>query len=452
MIRVLTISALCLVCAAAAAWVYLTNSRHPDVTQCTECNFIIVSIDTLRPDHLGCYGYTRPTSPAIDSFAADSVRFATAISHGSSTTIAHASIFTSMIPAIHGATWAKKHAISAELPTLAEILSQHGYRTVSYNGGGQVSERFGFSRGFSVYDSWTTPDYEHERLRDRIQSGIDWLKSNRDQKFFMFLHSYEVHHPYAPDAEHQRLFNAGYSGPLVTPITEKLLYRTNIKQHRMNRADRDFVVGSYDAEIRGADQAFAALIEHLKQSGLYDKTVIILTSDHGEEFEERGWIGWHAHTLYDELLRVPLLVKLPQRISAGRTVDQQVRGIDLMPTILEIAAIPLPAHLQGSSLIPLIEGRPDPADRTTISERDVKREKRALSVRTERWKWYRESLYDLGADPLEKRNVAAEFPEVVEDLRAGLDAALNGAASEARPEIEVNPEMLEQLRSLGYLN
>ena len=399
------------------------------IYRCSDCNVIVVSIDTLRRDHLSVYGYDRQTSPNLDAFSKDATLFDTAISQAPSTTPSHASLFTSLIPIAHGAFVSRKSAIRSDVKTMAEILHENGFKTASFNGGAQMSSVFGFGRGFDIYKSFTGADYTQERFKDRVHEGIEWLEQNKKDKFFLFLHSYDIHHPYAPDPQNLALFkDPAYSGPVTPPIDANFLLSVNRKRRTITEADREFIVSAYDAEIRGADEGFGELIEYLRKTGLYDKTIIVFSSDHGEEFNEHGWVGWHSHSLYDELLRVPLLIKFPTQLFAGTKISQQVRNIDMLPTVLDVLGVSALSTFQGRTLMRLVQGKDDSKIPTyAISQKDGRGRTVPTSVRTTEWKLTNKRLFDLKQDPREKKNVAEQHPEVVVQLKEWRDEILRSS-------------------------
>jgi arylsulfatase A-like enzyme len=407
-------------------------------------NVILVSIDTLRADHLGCSGYRRETSPAIDRFRRDSILFTQAIAQAPSTLVSHASLLTSLWPHEHGASERRHRALPPDALTLAEVLRSHGFATLSYNGGGQIDPVFGLGQGF---DTYRTRD-EHD-FAAAVAPAIAWIDRNPGRRFFLFLHTYEVHHPYTPDATHRRLFEASYAGPLPDAITIEVLQSINDGRMTLGVADLEHVIAAYDAEIRSVDDDFAALLEFLVRRGLYDETLIVFTSDHGEEFGEHGRVGWHSHTLYDELLRVPLIVKLPGSRHAGATVTQQVRSIDVPTTILAVLDLPVPASFRGIDLVPLARGEPVAA-LPAVAMQDGGD---AVVLRTERWKLYGDILHDLEQDPHEVRDAASGNADVAARLRVELGRMLGAPrAGSGAPAARPDARTLERLRSLGYVH
>jgi arylsulfatase A-like enzyme len=447
MTRFITVLSVLLV--AVIAFIIFSSVKTSKVASCPDCNVILISIDTLRYDHLSCYGYKHKT-PAIDAFSKESVKFNTNISQAPSTAPSHASMLTGLIPASHGAFIKRETPIKAEVKTLAEILLSSGFRTVSFNGGGQLDKKLGFSRGFEVYDSYSEANYENEKFSDRVSKGIDWIGKNNKNKFFLFLHSYDIHVPYAPEKADLDAIFPDYKGSLTVPITDKFLKKVNAGKLKLSNEDKNFIVAAYDAEIKSVDRAFSTLIEYLKSSNLYDKTIIIFTSDHGEEFGEHGFMGWHSHTLFDELLRVPLLIKLPEQSFSDKEISTQTRTIDILPTLLDILNIKADPILQGKSLTGLIENSNAEFDPYAISQKD-RSNSLPTSARTSDWKMYKQSLYDLKADPKEMKDVAEKNPEVKKELRAVIDDAKKLDDSSKNEKIEIEDDSVEQLKTLGYL-
>jgi arylsulfatase A-like enzyme len=414
---------------------------------------ILVSIDTLRPDHLGCYGYGAPTSPHIDAFRKDSVLFPEAVAHAPSTLPSHASVLTSLIPPHHGASIANTRALPREIETLAEVLRARGYATASWNGGIQLDAAWGLDQGFDTYVSVKPRGASAESLvlpEDRFAHVVSlartWLRTQGARPFFLFLHTYEVHHPYSPDAEDLAPFRAGYAGPLPDQISVDLLRRVNAGEIRLTGRDRRQIVAAYDGEIRSMDRAFGTLVAFLRENGLYDPSLIVFTSDHGEEFGEHGRMGWHNHTLFDELLRVPLLVKLPSSGQGGESRQGQARGIDVAPTILAAVGIEPPAAFEGRDLL-----ASDGIAAEAWSERDVVAPNESVSIRTSEWKLYDTRLFDLRRDPREADDLASRRPDVVRLLRERRKQMLEARPQPLRRDARPDEELLERLRSLGYL-
>jgi len=436
--------------------------------KCPDCNVILISIDTLRADHLGCYGYHKNTTPNIDRFSKDSVLFKTCVAQAPSTLVSHASIFTSLIPSHHGAIFIKT-AIPQEVVTIAEILKDYGYKTISYNSGGRVASEYGFDQGFDLYHSSGGRLSKFERILKRISKrifflyhsshggltkkvnfAINWINNNPDRKFFLFLHTYEVHHPYTPKKDYLDLFEKNYSGKLPKNISGKLLNEINNGEIKINKEDQEHIINTYDAEIRSMDDGFLLLENFLREREIYDDTIIIFTSDHGEEFGEHGQMGRHSHSLYDELLLVPLIIKLPNSKYASKVVDEQVRSIDILPTLLDILDIRGLKTSEGVSLIDLVTGKTlDPL--FAVSQQDGKRKNRPTSIRTKKWKLYGSKLFNLESDPLENNDVANENKAVKDFLRFKLNNILKQRKIPSTNKVKLDETTKEELKALGYI-
>ncbi len=438
---------------------------------------ILVSIDTLRPDRLGCYGGEWPTSPNLDLFREDSALFSNAISQAPSTLPSHATMLTSLLPEHHGASFSRRAPLPGDLPTLATVLAAAGFRTAAFTGGGQIAPEFGLDRGFEVYGvNKGGPDFA-----DAVGSGLEWLSRDLDRPAFLFLHTYEVHHPYVPDADLLQIFDDGYAGPLPDRISKKLLDGINRGETRIDDRDLAHIVAAYDAEIRSVDEAFGELLRGLERLGLAENTLLVFTSDHGEEFGEHGVVGWHSHTLYDELLRVPLLIRFPDGFAAGQTVEAQVRLLDLAPTITSAAGIEAPSTFEGIDLELVIDGLPTPLP--AVSQMDWQEGQPPLSVRSLNWKLYPKVvlagarfsfegpsfvtrvvkrigrwrnanvLFDLVNDSEEQHDVLYDNFWTSEGMRKiGERMLKERSVPPPVPTVTVDDRTEERLRALGYLD
>ena len=414
----------------------------------TRPDLILVSIDTLRPDHLGCYGYPRDTSPEIDRLAETAVRFETAIAQAPSTLPSHASILSSMLPSQHGALYSRNQGLADEIFTVTEALRDAGYRTSAFTGGGQMAPEFNLNQGFEVYLS------EHGTLPEKVEHAIEWLKKlPSNEPAFIFLHTYDVHHAYEPDAKTMARFDSGYEGKLPDRIEVDLLKRINghrgMEPLEIDAADLQHIINAYDAEIAEMDVGIGELIDKLKRIGRYQNTVVIITSDHGEEFGEHGRVGWHSHNLYDHQLKVPLILRLPNDKYAGTVVRPQVRGIDLAPTLLELAGVEAPPSFQGQSLLLRLGPDADTEHWLARSERDGKKDPLDVSLRDGRFKWYKGRLFDLQEDPLEQHDRSDLHPEVAARLDTELKKKIPPMITSAR-ELMLEKETRRRLKELGY--
>jgi arylsulfatase A-like enzyme len=333
-------------------------ASQPPLPRATR-GYVLISIDTLRADHLGCYGYPRPTSPFLDQLARRATLFEEAYAPYPSTLISHMSIFTGLYPREHGVL-PPNSVLSPKVETLPEVFQRQGFRTAGFTEGGYVSGRFGFRRGFDVFVSRDArpmdPDLlskDAQRNRDRpvvstFRRGLDFLAdlAPRD-RFFLFLHTYAVHTPYDAPDRYQRLFWAGDPPEDAIPASGPSLSRQNMTGERPRQAVIDWLEARYDAGIRQTDDVLRHFFAELGRLGLADQVTVVITADHGEEFMEHGLFN---HTqLYRETLRVPLLFVHPDQRSAARQ-GGIVQLVDLAPTLYELARATPGRRPSGASL------------------------------------------------------------------------------------------------------
>lgn len=427
-------------------------------------NVLLISIDTLRADKLGAYGNPRPTSPVLDRrLAGEGVTFTQAFSQSPKTTPSHMTMFTSLYPSVHGIEmWLSTGAAPVLHPgvdTLAEQFKAAGYKTVAFTGGGHVHASRGFDQGFDIY-----------KHGGPVHRALGWLRNHgRKEKFFMFFHTYIVHDPYVHPPEFVDRFDALYQGPLRQVVGE-LNAKQGAWEARARRfwgavdpkdpATVQFVKNLYEAGIYRMDKTnLGALLDLLDELGLAENTLVVFTSDHGEAFLEHG--NFLHQDLYRETLHVPLVLRLPRRIPAGVKVEAPVTLLDLMPTILDLAGLPVPQAAQGRSLVPLWSGG-DLAPLPVISEWNGRANAPPLMAIREAGYTYiaegdRELLFDTSRDPGEQHPLAGAAEDVLAARRArkaaweaecrARSSALGPSPLTAAPDEETQRE----LRALGYL-
>jgi arylsulfatase A-like enzyme len=406
-------------------------------------NVIILAVDTLRPDHLGCYGYSRDTSPNVDRLAKDGILFESVISQCPWTLPSFATLFTSLYPAQHGAG-INMNSLRASFPTLAEVLAENGYATGAVLSSRVLSPDFGVARGFQHYDVKET---DEERNAGRVTDlSLGWIDTNPDKPFFLFAHYFDPHQTFSPPAPFDTLFDPGYDGPLGMSFDLKVLMRRggtlSENLSRLTDADWHYMKALYDGEIAFTDREIGRLLLELERRGLRENTLFVFLSDHGEEFYEHKGLG-HGHTLHAEVIRVPLIITMPAVLPKGLRVDEQVRLVDVMPTILDIVGAGPCRTAEGVSLVPSAARQklkgPKSKDRELDAPvRDVlfpadvafsegiNRGPERKSVTTHSWKLIysipagEERLYNLKEDPGETENVIAANP----DPRASLEGLL----------------------------
>jgi arylsulfatase A-like enzyme len=417
-------------------------------------HLVLISLDTLRADHLGCYGYHRPTSPRIDEFARRSLVFAHTVSQSPWTRPSHRALFTGLYPA------SNQGLVS---PPLAAMLWRAGYRTTALTGGGQVDHPFGFSTGFETF---RVVDW----MRSAAETG-EWLDQGGGRKSFLFLHSYEVHDPYEG-----RDFVAGLDPGRIGPSFSKRQWE-RFKKKAITPAERSYIEALYDGDIAVADRGVGSFLAELERRGLLERTIVILTADHGEQFWEHG--SWrHGQTMYDHQLMVPLIVHLPEPLrrslaaagGGGATpsrVDDIVRLVDVYPTLLDLLGVPRTHPVQGRSLRPLLAGLSMPEVDAFAENTNIGPEKKALRSRQFKFVYSFPrgqepgdrtgetfEIYDLVADPGEHTDLSAERQDLVAALTARVDDIRQGRPGAALDEelpSNVSPELREKLEALGYV-
>jgi hypothetical protein len=315
---------------------------------------LLISIDSLRADRLGCYGNSRSTSPAIDRVAAAGVRFDDAVSTAPWTLPSHMSMVTGRDVLSHGVVDEAEILIDA-IPTLAGTLQAEGFSTVGIVSEGVLLGHWrGFGRGFDHYHDITELNRPAPRPEEHApvatEFAIDYLRQNRDERLFMFLHYWDVHYDYNPPPPYDSMFDPDYRGSI-----EPTGFIDNEAIHAgMAERDLQHVISLYDGEIRWVDDHIARVIGTVEELGIFDETAIIITADHGDAFFEHGSKG-HGLTLYRELMQIPLIIRAPG-LPPGTVVKQPVSLTDLMPTILELTRVTPPARIDGISLLGLMTG------------------------------------------------------------------------------------------------
>ncbi len=396
-----------------------------------QLNLVIIGVDTLRRDHLGCYGYERRTSPNIDRLAAEGVLFEELVSQAPWTLPSFASIFTSLYPSQHGAGLQGSGAGSfgqrmrSGFPTLAMMLLKHGYTTSAIVNAPLLAPEFGVDRGFEYY--LTAPRWDERDARETTEAALNWIDRHGSGPFFIFVHYFDPHVTYEPPAPYDTLFDPGYHGRIGNSFDRDAYFRLEDWLSKVEdpgvQAAWKHIMALYDGEIAYTDEAIGEFLEGLEVRGLRSNTLIVLISDHGEEFFDHGGFE-HGHTLYDELVNVPLIMSLPGKLPIDKRFRQQVRSIDVLPTIMEIMRMDVEAHLEGVSLCSLIEGgnideasgKILPAGYAYSESMLYGTEKKA--VVSYPWKLVydivtgREELFNLKDDPDEDRNLVEGKAEV----------------------------------------
>lgn len=327
--------------------------------------YVLVSLDTLRADHLGLYGYPRPTSPFLDSLAARATVFEEAYAHYPSTLVSHMSMLTGLLPREHGVV-TPDAVLAPEIETLAQTFKRGGFVTAAFTEGGYMSGRYGFRRGF---DTFVARHRQGTRQIERtFRRGVAFLEAlPPERRFLLFLHTYGVHAPYDAPERYQRLFWQGEPPPESPPPSPAALTRQNLSGDPLSPRAVEYLTATYDAGIRQADDVMRAFFADLERLGLRDDVTVVITADHGEELQDHGL--FHHTQLYRETLRVPLLVLHPDRRQAAR--QKGLVGLsDLAPTLHALARLAPRQPPSGRSLARLLQGpaRPPAAEASVWAE------------------------------------------------------------------------------------
>ncbi len=433
---------------------------------------VLISIDTLRADHVGCYGYGKDTTPNIDALAADGALFSNVYAPSSWTLPSHVSLLTSLSCFRHGVNL-ETDRMEETRPTLADALRTQGFLCAAVTGGGFLSPVFGFSKGFDVYRQVESSLWTSDAAGQVSAAALDWIDANRDRDFFLFVHTYQPHNPYIPPAPYDTKFQEAPTSMRMIDLGGHLGGPAGIFK-ALPEAERRAIVGLYDGEIGYTDAALVgALTAKLRALGIYDDTLIVLTSDHGEEFHEHG--SWeHGHSLYDESLKVPLVVKFPGSKFRGKRVGSFVRLIDVMPTILEAFAIKADGlGLDGRGLLDVLRGR-EKKDRAVLAHLAGGVLNTAVPARTCLTDGWTKIIlnspysadasflapppavpgveaYDLAADPGERTDIAARRARDAARLVSVMRELERAGRKPAGQKTVIDAETEEKLRALGYI-
>jgi len=413
-------------------------------------NAILISIDTLRADRLGCYGYERDTSPAIDRLAAQGVLFRHTVAESSWTLPSHFTMLSGLYPTTHGVENSGMRPTDA-LELLPEVLSARGWFTAAFTDGGFLSADRGFGQGFLEFSTPADRPFGLESALAAARKAI--TERAGDRPFFLFIHTYDVHCPYDPPVPYYDMFRSEGVEPIETtgrcgnPHYNKLM--------DLSPEQARFLSDVYDGGIRWADAHLQSFFDFLAESGLLESTAVVLTSDHGEEFLEHGQIG-HERTLYRPSLMIPLIVRAPG--VEPRVVDAPAGLVDVVPTLADLLGLPSMPDWEGRSLLPAMRGERLPVANDGFRYSSIRR-----AGNLDSWLgpdthliWDQDhgtvELYDLANDPLERTNLLLERPERAEALRGALAEFVERLEAGRRPveEGSTTDAQREELRKLGY--
>jgi arylsulfatase A-like enzyme len=478
-------------------------------------NVLIVLLDTLRPDHLGCYGSPRPTSPRLDALAQRCALFEHAQSAAPLTVASLLTLVSSLYPEVHGVQGALNPGrMSEHVTTLAEVLAAHGYATAAFTEGGYANPQFGLGQGFQTFpahqddrDANVSNLLGTSRLTENLERASAWLKSARDKPFFLFFHTYEVHQPNFARPEYVKPLRPGFDETADHARAASVIERWNREHkadaegcqtllehlyqcpltglpalsdpdgfaalaHTFGSAPGDAVANErllallsdlYDAALRYTDDQLERLWQTLEDLQLAEDTIVVVVSDHGEGLGEHGELE-HSNQLHEEALHVALMIRVPGKQFTPRRIPEQVRTVDVMPTLLELTGIGTGGlALQGRSLVPLMRGE-NATDRVAFSHarRVDEHQNPQYTVSDGAWRLIDEPkagkkwLYDRVHDPRELADVAAQHPDVLARLaklleqQAQQDAYLREKIGSAPGELVLDEKTMRELKALGY--
>lgn len=448
-------------------WIFLailalTCTREP------KPNLVVITIDTLRADHLSCYGYPKPTSPRIDDLAAKGVLFEKTFSPEPQTLPSHTSIFTGMHPRHHKSI-THESQVDDKLVTLAEILKSRGYKTAAFISSHALDSKYNLTQGFDTY--WEIQKEYGLAVRQNSHArGIDlttdavlsWLKDHQGDRFFLWVHWFHPHRPYIPPEEYRSRFAGPYRENVGSaPDFIMKVWREKI---HLPQEDVDYLRGCYDGEIAFTDYQVGRLLDELGSLGLMGNTIIVLTSDHGEILYEHEYYFGHDIGLYDECLWVPLVFYGPGIIGEHVRIGEPVESVDIMPTLLDLLELEKPQGMDGKSLLPLIAGGKRQSPTYFFSETfpfpEKEQPRHAVRIQNAKLIWketktgeIEKQFFDLSKDPAESINVySAQDP-----LCAKLDSILKGWIEPLGLHPAPIPSARQTgrwriLKSLGYVN
>jgi arylsulfatase A-like enzyme/predicted Zn-dependent protease len=429
--RVVALGAI--VMATAAGWLAWQDGWLNGGSTARPLSVLLISVDTLRADRLGSYGYPAAATPVLDGLASRGLRFAQAATVAPLTLPAHVSLLTGTFPTFHGVRDNGSFYANDKLTTLAETLKARGYRTGGFVGAFVLDRRWGVAQGFDHYfDNFDLAQFEMSAGLDAAQRpgkevvdhALRWLDADRETPFFAWVHLYDPHSPYAAAEPYRSRF----------PATAQ---------------------GAYDAEIAATDAQVGRVLQHLEQRGRLSRTLVVVVGDHGESLGEHGE-QQHGFFVYDAAMRIPLIIAGPA--VPARVVSDQVRIVDVMPTVLQLVGTEAPREMQGVSLVPLTEGKT--LDLLAFSETWYPRYHYGWSelkaVKDGRYKFIaapRRELYDTQLDPGETEDLSAAKPRLADALERGLHDMIARTSVAATPQTPraVDPEVESRLRALGYV-
>jgi arylsulfatase A-like enzyme len=455
---------------------------------------ILIHADTLRPDHLDLYRHSRQTAPLLTKIAGEGVTFERAYSQAGWTKVSATSFLTSLYPTTHGVA-KQADRLPASATTLAEVYRAAGYATFATSSVPFTGQYTNLHQGVEeLHEVASLVDavgaYTAKTAREYVDRTAEWIDRQRDGSFFVYLHVFDPHSPYEPrrpydvlwadpakrdahiaqrDSLRKTVADTAYAGRGMATREEML--KAGVDPAAYLAYDKDW----YDSSIRGLDAELARLVERLRTAGVDRDTLIVLLSDHGEEFQDHGRM-WHGQSVYGEMVHVPLIVRWPARVPPGARVEEPVQLVDVMPTLLSLSGLTAPPGLHGQSLVPLLQvpggeagtwkRRPVIVEKLALDGSDHPQNLETTGIIDGEWKLIHNrtrppdrpefELFHAKHDPLDQKNLAAENPETVQRLAKAIEGWRTMAeAARLKPDAEstkgLSPEQLQRLRSLGYV-
>lgn len=404
-------------------------------------NILLISLDDLRADSLGCYGYQRITSPFIDYIATQGILYENCFVNTHGTFSSHSTILTGLYQAsLYCQQSGIDFKVNDKAPMIQEYLKKNGYFTVGVTDGGLLSKAYGFQRGFDIYND------NGDGIKNGTEKVINYLKENKNKKpFFVFYHTYDIHSPYNPPEPYDKIFGEFKSN--INPTNDELLKYAHTAWRDLKKEDLDFLKARYDGSIKYVDDNLLKFFKALEKIGFFENYLLILTSDHGEEFGEHGGL-LHRDLLYEELIHIPLIIS-GTKVPKNKKIKVLCNHIDIMPTAFKFLKIEKPKYLQGEDLLDLKKRK------FIFSQYEDRR----YSLRTKRWKFILNSdgkfeLYDLSKDKFERENLSEKNEKFCIFLKNEIKKILANSPNFCTKDYEnanLTEEDIEKLKSLGYI-
>ncbi|MFQ5706560.1 MAG: sulfatase-like hydrolase/transferase [bacterium] len=470
-----------LVWSAALVLAFAHNLTSGEFAKSKKPNVVLLIVDTLRADHLSCYGYEKETSPAIDEVAKRGVLFEQTYVQWASSLPSHASMMTSMYPYDHGA-FPNGKSLNPKLQTLAKVLKAHGYTNGAFVTNSLVGSHYNFNRGFDTFVDQASFDYTNSTLAMWVHSlnlvrlvdratfndiftslALSWIEKHQSGPFFLWVQWLYPHAPYKPPHDYLAKFETGYSGKANGSMKQiDLIVNHKLK---LSEADKDHYTALYDGEVAFADYQIKRIVDRLKALDLLDNSILVITGDHGENLYEHGMEYGH-YGVYDSSLRIPLIFSMPGELPVNMRIPEVVQSIDIAPTILNLLEVPIPKQFQGKSLVPLTNGA-DSLWQSVAYSVMFRKERNFLALRKNDWKIILDvrkdrkvyELYNIPADPYELNNLIESDPAIAASLKQDLNNWIESDFK--KPELVYIPgnffkqdfdkKTMERLRSLGYI-